>query len=182
MDIKMTPQDAWTSAWIFGVAGIILLIPLAFLFRAPQFQRSAWTLTIASALFWGVLAAVAMIFFWEFYYRYIYPGWGRWLVLLDFLLYAALGIGMWWLASRMPGSPVIWFALLGGLEGIAEHLFGIYALHILEKVPWLQGMPALPVTVFSFFEYILYWTLVAWLAFGLLKIAQAITSATGSAG
>ena len=181
MDFKMTPQDAWTSALIFGAVGIALLIPLAFLFRAPQFQRAAWALTVASALLWGVLAAVAMLFFWEFYYRYIYPGWGRWLAPLDLLLYAAIGLGMWWLASRIPGSLVVWFALLGGLEGVAEHLIGIYTLHILEKVPWLQGMPVLPVTVFSFFEYILYWTLVAWMGFVLLKIAQVITAYAGSA-
>ena len=181
MDFKMTPQDAWTSAGIFGALGIALLIPLAFLFRAPQFQRAAWALTLASALFWGVLAVVATLFFLDIYYRYIYPAWGRWLAPLDFLLYGAIGLGMWWLAARIPGPPVVWFALLGGLEGVAEHLVGIYALHILQKVPWLQGMPALPVTVFSFFEYILYWTLVAWLGFVLLRLAQLITASTASA-
>ena len=182
MDFKMSPQDAWTSAWIFGALGLALLIPLAILFRPPQFQRAAWALTIASALFWGALAVVAIFLFWGFYYRYFYPAWGRWLAPLDFLFYAAVGFGMWWLASRLPGPPVLWFALLGGLEGVAEHIIGIYALHILDKVPWLQGMPALPVTVFSFFEYILYWTLVAWLGFGLLKLSQLITVSAGGAG
>jgi hypothetical protein len=71
MDFKMTPQDAWTSAGIFGAVGIALLIPLVFLFRASQFQRAAWAFTIASALFWGVLAVTATLFFWDFYYRYI---------------------------------------------------------------------------------------------------------------
>lgn len=65
---------------------------------------------------------------------------------------------------------MLWFVVLGGVEGIAEHVFGIYGLCILEKVPWLQGLALLPVLFFSFFEYVLYWTLVAWLALGLNKL------------
>lgn len=46
----------------------------------------------------------------------------------------------------------------------------IYILRILDRVPLLQGLDPLPVLVFSFFEYVLYWALVAWLALGLFKI------------
>jgi hypothetical protein len=62
------------------------------------------------------------------------------------------------------------FLLLGGLEGILEHVFGIYGLHILDKVPWLQGTPPIPVIIFSFSEYIVYWAVVAWMAYGRLAL------------
>jgi hypothetical protein len=68
---------------------------------------------------------------------------------------------------------VVWFVVLGGLEGVAEHIFGIYALHILDKVPWLSGLPPMPLIIFSFFEYIVYWSLTAWLGLVLLKLGQA---------
>ena len=59
---------------------------------------------------------------------------------------------------------------MGGVEGIIEHLIGVYGFHILERVAWLRGLSVLPVAVFSFFEYVLYWTLVAWLVLGLVKV------------
>jgi hypothetical protein len=174
MDIKLTTQDVWMSTLLFSVGGLVLLLPLAFAYRGPAFQRSALALTLASALFWGVCATAAVIFAWDFYYQYIYPAWSRGLAPLDALFYGLLGLGMWWLALRLPGSPVVWFVVLGGLEGVAEHIFGIYILHILDKVPWLGGLPPMPLIIFSFFEYIVYWSLTAWLGLVLLKLGQAL--------
>jgi hypothetical protein len=121
-------------------------------------------------LFWGIVAIIATFGFWDLYYSYFYPSWIRWLVPLDLLLYGAIGLGIWWLALRLPGPAVMWFALLGGVEGILEHVLGIYGLRILERVPWLQGLAPLPILIFSFFEYALYWTLVAWLGLGLTRL------------
>ena len=97
----------------------------------------------------------------------------RWLVPLDLVLYGAIGLGLWWLALRLPGPVVLSFVLLGGLEGVAEHVVGILGLRILDRVPWLHGLAPLPILVFSFFEYVLYWTLVAWLAWGLAQLLPA---------
>jgi hypothetical protein len=175
MDLKLTVQDIWTSTFIFGLAGFLLLIPLIFVFRTPAFQRSAWQTTAASGVFWGVMATIAIAIFWDGYYQYLFPAWARRWAPLDALLYAAIGLGLWWLACHLPTAAVFWFVLLGGLEGVAEHLLGIYGMHILEKVPMLQGAPAVPVIIFSFFEYILYWSIVAWLGFGLLKLSQIVS-------
>jgi hypothetical protein len=174
MDIKLTTQDVWMSTLLFGVAGLVLLLPLAFTYRGTAFQRSALALTLGSALFWGVCATAAVRLAWEFYYQYIYPAWIRTLAPLDALFYGLLGLGMWWLALHLPGSPVVWFVILGGLEGVAEHVFGIYTLHILDKVPWLSGLPPLPLIIFSFFEYIVYWSITAWLGLVLFKLGQAL--------
>ena len=85
---------------------------------------------------------------------------------LNTLLYAAIGMGLWKLTITFENRLVLVFGVLGGLEGVAEHIFAIYGLHVLEKVPWLEGLKPVPVIIFSFFEYIAYWSAAAWLAFG----------------
>jgi hypothetical protein len=170
MDLKLTHQDVWLSTLIFAVFGLITLIPLIIVFRDDLFERSTWTTVGAAAVFWGVAATIAMIRFWDLYYVYIFPVWVRWIVPFDALLYGVIGLLMWWLACRLPGVAVLWFVILGGVEGILEHVLGIYGLHILDKVPWLEGISPFPVVVFSFFEYVFYWSLVAWLAFILARL------------
>ena len=172
MDIKLSTHDIWFSTLIFGAMGVALGLPLVFLFKDADFKSSPVPVSLASALFWGVAAILAIFGFWDLYYKYIFPAYMRWLVPLELLLYGALGLGLWWLSAQLPGRAVVWFLLLGGFEGVLEHVFGIYGLHILDKVSWLQGSPPLPLLVFSFFEYIVYWALVGWLGFGILKIAN----------
>jgi hypothetical protein len=170
MDIELTSREVWFSALLFGGLGLVLLVPLVLLFPDGAARDAAWPVGVASALLWGAVALVALLRFWDLYYGYFYPAWVRPLVPLDVLLYGATGLGLWWLALRLPGPAVLGFALLGGLEGVAEHLLGIYGFHILDRVPWLRGMAPLPVVVFSFFEYVVYWTLVGWLALGLARL------------
>ena len=172
MELKLTTQDIWLSTLVFAGLDLIILLPLVIIFRNEVFARASWTIAASSAAFWGVLATLAILGFWELYYQYIFPEWARWLAPLDALLYGAIGLCLWWLALQLPGAAVLWFVLLGGLEGILEHILGIYALGILEKVPWLHGLPIFPILVFSFFEYIFYWSLVAWLAFGFTKVLR----------
>lgn len=172
MDPRLTTQDVWLSTLIFTGLDVLILLPLVFVFRDEVFARASGTIGASSAVFWGVLATVAIFGFWKLYYQYIFPEWARWLAPLDALLYGAIGLGLWWLALHIPGPTVLWFVILGGIEGILEHVLGIYVLGILEKVPWLQGLPLFPILVFSFFEYIFYWSLVAWLAFGLTKVLR----------
>lgn len=170
MDIQLTSREVWFSALLFGGLGLVLLVPLVLLFPGGAAWDATRPVALASALFWGAVALVALLRFWDLYYGYFYPAWVRPLVPLDLLLYGAIGLGLWWLAVRLPGPAVLGFALLGGLEGVAEHLLGIYGFHILDRVPWLRGVAPLPVVVFSFFEYVVYWTLVGWLALGLARL------------
>jgi len=174
MDLELTSNDIWFSTLVFAILDLIVLVPLVFLYTGDDFLASRNALVISTALFWGVLATLAIFGFWELYYQYIFPAWMRWLAPFDAIIYALFGFGLWWLATHLPGSYVLWFVILGGIEGIAEHLLGIYGLRVLEKVPWLQGITSFPVIVFSFFEYIFYWSIVAWLAFIGLKIAGLI--------
>lgn len=170
MEIKLSTQDIWLSTLLFFSLDVLVLVPMLFVMLKIDIGRPIWTIGGCSAIFWGVFATIAIFGFWGLYYQYIFPEWVRWLAPLDSLLYGFIGIGLWWLALHLPGQTVLWFVVLGGVEGILEHILGIYAVGILEKVPWLQGIPPTPVLVFSFFEYIFYWSLVAWLAFGLTKV------------
>ena len=170
MDIHLTSRHVWQSTLICGGLGIALLVPLVVIFRADAAFATPWPATCISALFWGTVAMIVVPRFWTLYYQYLYPTWMRSLTPLDLLLYGAIGLGMWALATRLPGPAVLNFVLLGGVEGIIEHVIGIYGLRILERVPWLQGLTAAPILIFSFFEYILYWALVAWLALGLVHL------------
>jgi hypothetical protein len=76
---------------------------------------------------------------------------------LELLLYPALGLAMWWLAARLPGNPALTFCLLGGLEALPEHLWGIYRLGMLEQVPFLREASPISVLAFAVPEYVLYW-------------------------
>jgi hypothetical protein len=170
MDLRLNSRQVWFSALIFGALAPLLAVPLVLVLPASALRGAALPVAVASALFWGTVAVVAVYRFWELYYQYLYPAWMRWLAPLDVLLYGAIGLAIWWLAVRLPGPAVLWFVLLGGIEGIAEHVLGIYGLRILEKVPWLNGVKPAPVLAFSFVEYMVYWALVGWLAFGLNRL------------
>lgn len=175
MELRLTNQEVWLSTLLFFGLDLIALLPLLLITRRIPLETMSRPIGIASAIFWGVLASFAIFGFWEIYYQYLYPAWVRWLTPLDVLLYGAIGLVMWWLATRFQYFPLLWFVLFGGVEGILEHLLGVYGFHILEKVPWLEGVTTFPVIVFSFFEYIFYWTLVAWLGYALFKIGGIFT-------
>jgi hypothetical protein len=162
MDQRLTNQEVWIATLVFIGMDVLSLPPLPFMLRkisAPDLLQPIFF------LFWG----------WDLYYRFFYPKWIRWFAPLDIPLYGAIGVGMWWLASRLPGPIILWFVLLGGMEGIVEHILGIYGFRILRKVPWLKDVSPAPALVFSFFEYVFYWTLVAWLAFGFSKLLERLS-------
>lgn len=164
---KITPQDVQLSTLLFFVLGLVALIPLVFVVEDAVFDRAYIQIGLASALFWFLLASLVLIFFWDMYYCYLFPTWVRWLMTLDLFLYGVLGLAMWWLATQLPGPSILIFVVLGGIEGVLEHIFGISFLGILEKVPWLEGLNSIHVVIFSFFEYVFYWAIVGWITFGL---------------
>jgi hypothetical protein len=135
-----------------------------------RFRQLKWSLAGAAAIFWGVLAAALIWGYWDIYYRYFYPEWVGSLAPVSGVNYAVFGLLLWWIASRLPGHPTINFCLLGGLESVPEHLWGIYGARILERVPVFQGERALSILAFAFFEYILYWSIVLSLAVLLRRV------------
>ncbi|OGO16338.1 MAG: hypothetical protein A2Z14_03440 [Chloroflexi bacterium RBG_16_48_8] len=170
MQQRLTNQEVWIATLLFVVMDILILSPLPFVLRKTSALDLLQPIGSASALFWGMLVILFLFCGWDMYYRFFYPTWIHWLAPLDIPLYGAIGLGLWWLASHLPGASIFWFVLFGGVEGIVEHILGIYGFRILDKVPWLKDVKALPALVFSFFEYGFYWTLVVWLAIGLRNL------------
>ena len=62
--------------------------------------------------------------------------------------------------------------MLGGLEALPEHLWGVYRLGMLEKVPFLREASPLAVLTFSVPEYVLYWGSVLAMALPVERIGQ----------
>ena len=176
MEQRLTNQEVGVATLLFVAMDILTLSPLLFVLRKISTLDLFQPIGLASALFWGVLVVVFLFRGWDMYYGFFYPTWFRWLAPLDIPLYSAIGLGIWWLASRLPGASILWFAFIAGVEGIMEHILGIYGFRILDKVPWLKDVKAVPALVFSFFEYVFYWTLVMWLAVGFLHLFERINS------
>lgn len=150
----------WAIAISLATTGL-----LVWRLKAAGFRALSWqALGIAAGVFWGALAWLLIAFSWDFYYQFFAPAWYRWGAPLEAVfLYAALGLFLRWAAGKLPGNPVLWFCLLGGLESIPEHAIGIFRFGILE-IPALQGSSPGSIFLFAFFEYTVYWGIVLGLA------------------
>jgi hypothetical protein len=165
LDIQLTEQDVSLSTIVFTILACLLLTALLFLFPDERFGNAALPVALGSAVFWWMMSMVFMGRFWEIYYRYIYPDWMRSISPLNTLLYTAIGLGLWKIAASFEKHSLLIFIVLGGLEGVAEHIFAIYGLRVLDKVPWLEGLKPFPVLLFSFVEYTAYWAAAGWLVY-----------------
>jgi len=145
---------------ILAVVDLGLILFLARRVRSLSFRRLTWEVVVASALFWSIFATLLLWYFWELYYRHFYPGWARWVAPMAGLTYAFVGFCLWYVSQRLPGNPAVNFCLLGGLESVPEHLWGIYGLGIMDRVPGLGDFSPASILVFAVFEYILYWGIV----------------------
>lgn len=156
-------------------AALVIVGLLIWRLKPSGFRSLPWqTIGIASALFWGLLAALLISYAWSFYYSLFAPAWYRFAAPLGaIVIYAALGITFKWAALHLPGNPVIWFCLLGGLESIPEHAIAIYRYDIL-KIPLLQNSSAAAIFIFAFFEYIVYWGMALALAVGLDRLLHVL--------
>ena len=133
-------------------------------------RRLRWPIMLAAAVFWLSYGLLLFALAWESYYAKFLPDAAdRSLArsLLELLIYPPLGLLLRWLAQRLPGNPAVSFCLLGGLQSVPEHLWGIYRLGMLDQVPFLQQASPAPVLAFAVPEYVLYWGSVLSLALSL---------------
>ncbi len=142
---------------------LVLVVYLNRRISPAIFKRLAKPAFIASLVFWAVLWTCVLWLAWDWFYGFIFPAWLRMAAPTLGLVYAAFGLALWGLASRSR-FPVIAFGLLGGLEGILSHTWAIFGLDLLHKVPLMGTSTAIPVLVFAFFEKILYWSAILWIA------------------
>ena len=144
-----------------------LILFLARRIQAPFFRRLRWPIVLATGVFWISYGLVLFALTWEsFYAKFLPDPSNRSLArsMIELLPYPIIALVLWWLAERLPGNPTVNFCLLGGVQSVPEHLWGIYRLGMLDKVPFLQEASAASVLVFAVFEYILYWGSILWIA------------------
>lgn len=169
--IVISSADFWMSSLIWEVLDLGLLALLLKVFKSPSFREALKSIAIVSMVLWSCFATALYWGFWGLFYGQILPVWTRWVAPLSGLFpYLPLALLFYLLSSKLPGNPILWFCFFGGLEGVAEHLLGIYGLRILEKVALLKGIDPLSIIVFPFSEYTLYWGLLLLMAWGLMKV------------
>lgn len=157
----------------FGVAGALLYLPLFWLFPARAFRVHRRAVVMGASLLWLGFAAALVNLAWGYYYRFFYPAWMKWgTALIALALYSVYAFACHWLSCQMPGHPMLWFCLFTGLLATNEHFIAWNFAHLPERVPMLEGMDLLPIMLFAFFEYQVYWATALWLAWMLLKLSD----------
>ncbi len=158
---NISSEQFWINSVITAIIDVIFLAILIWRIKPAQFLELKWTLVVTAALLWSVYASFLVLVFWNTYYQYFYPSWfhsGGIFVFVP-VVFGILALAFYWLAIHLPGNPIVTFCLLGGTEGLLEHLWGIYNFKILE-IPFLQGTSPISILAFSFPEYVLYWCIV----------------------
>jgi len=160
--VQVTSELFWAATLVAALVDVGLVVPLAWHIKPNRFRQLKWPLALAATLVFGLLWTWAMWgAAWELAMRYLFPTWARGAVPPTYgLLYGAVGLGIWWLALRLAGNPVLSFLLLGGLSSLPGHLWAFYGRGMLEKVPMLRGVSVAAMLVFGIFEFIIYWSLI----------------------
>jgi hypothetical protein len=158
---KVLAEQLWMDAVIVTLVDAAFIAFLTWRVKPSQFRQLKWMLAGTAAVFWTIFGIVLVSIFWNTYYQYFYPGWFRSGGILLFvpIIFGVNALAFHWLAVRAPGNPILNFCLLGGLESLLEHLWGIYGLKILE-IPLLKQTSPASILAFAFPEYIFYWCLV----------------------
>jgi hypothetical protein len=168
-DLKIASETFWLCALVTALIDVGLVLFLVRHIQPDRFRHLHAAIVLAAAVFWASYGLLLFALAWESYYAKFLPDPSdRSLArsLVELLIYPPLGLLLWWLALRLPGNPTVNFCLLGGLQAVPEHLWGIYGLGMLDQVPFLQQASPASVLAFAVPEYVLYWGSV--LSFALL--------------
>jgi hypothetical protein len=164
-NFQATSQLYWISVLVTALMDIAFVALLAWRIKPARFRRLQWPLVIISTLFWTVLWYAVMLnaFVWETSFRYVFQSWQRWAWPPVYgLISGGVTWLFWWLSLRLPGNPVLYFLLLGGLESFGDHYFAIRKG--VMKTPLLQEVSIASAVTFGFFEFIFYWSVILGLA------------------
>lgn len=159
-DIKIASEIFWLCALATAIIDVGLVLFLARRIQMDRFRQLHWAVVLAAAVFWVSYGLLLFALAWESYYAKFLPDPAdRSLArsIAELLIYPPIGLFLWWLALRLPGNPTVNFCLLGGLQSVPEHLWGIYGLGMLDRVPFLQEANPVSVLAFALPEYVLYW-------------------------
>ena len=159
-EYQITTSMLYQGALLFALLDALIIPLLVWRVRKNRFRQVRWALVAIAGIFWLGIWRWATINFWETVYQYVFPDWARSLLPWFFgLLMAGIGLILWGSAQRFKFHPVIGYCLLGGLWGIATHIWAVYR-GVVEKPPMLQGASPVAAVVIAFFEYIFYWCII----------------------
>ena len=160
-DVHVTTPLIWTCAGILFVLDVILTLLARRLVKREGFQQIRWLLVIAGGVFYLLVWTSVLLWGWDWFYAYIFPGWGRYLLPPLFGVgYALLPLGIGWLCLKLPGNPAVTWCALGGVEGLLSHINAIYGLGAVSKPPIMQGTDPFAVLIFAVFEKAFYWSII----------------------
>jgi hypothetical protein len=162
------PLDARLTTPIVLICTIILVLLDAILIfmawrtiRGEQFEHMRWLLAIAGGIFFLLVWTSVMLWAWDWFYSFIFPAWGRYLLPPIFWIgYTLIALVMVWLSLKLPGKPAVTWCILGGVEGLLSHLYAIFGLGAASKPPIMQGTDPFAVLIFAVFEKAFYWSLI----------------------
>ncbi len=163
-DIKITTEMLYEGALVFALMDAIYIPLLAWRVNPEAFRKLKGSLIVAAALVWFGIWAWAIGNFWETVYSYMFPAWiGKWTPALAFVVAGPIALGLWTIALRLRGNPILTYCLLGGALGSLTHLWAVYR-GIVTKPPMLQGASPLAAVIIAFFEFMFYWCTILVLA------------------
>lgn len=160
-----TSQLYWIAALVTALMDIGLVALLVWRVKPTRFRQLKWPLVIVSTIFWIALWYVVMwdAFIWETSFRHVFQPWQRWAWPPVYgLISGGVAWLFWWLALRLPGNPVLYFLLLGGLGSFVDHYFAIR--NGVLQTPLLQGVSVTSAVTFGFFEFVFYWCVISGIA------------------
>jgi hypothetical protein len=157
----LTNPIIWTCTAILAIVDAGLMLFALRLVSREQFHHMRWLLVVAGGVFFlGVWTSV-LLWAWDWFYSYLFPPWGRYLLPPIFSAgYTLVALAMVWLSLRLPFRPAVSWVILGGVEGLLSHLYAIYILGAASKPPIMQGTNQFSVLIFAVFEKAFYWGLI----------------------
>jgi hypothetical protein len=160
-DTHVTTHLIWTCTSILVLLDIVLVLLVRRIIQRDLFGHIRWPLAIASGVFFLLVWTSAMLWGWDWFYSYIFPGWGRYLLPPIFgIVYTLIALGMVWLSLKLPGSPSVTWCVLGGVVGLLGHTYAIYGLGAASIPPIMHGVNQFSLLVFAIFELAFYWSII----------------------
>jgi hypothetical protein len=160
-NVHATSQLYWLSTLVAAVIDIGLVALLTWRSKPERFRKMQWPLVIVSMIFWTALWYVVMedAFVWETSFRYVFQPWQRWIWPPVFgLISGGIAWLFWRLTLRLPGNPVLYFLLFGGLLSFVDHSVAIRKG--VMGTPLLKDVSIASALTFGFFEFIFYWSII----------------------
>ena len=160
-DVHVTTPIIWTCTSILIVLDVLLAMLAWRTIRRERFEGMGRLLSLASGVFFLLVWIFVLSWGWDWFYIYVFPAWGRYALPGIFGVgYALLVYGMFWLSTKLPGSPAITWCALGGMEGLLSHLYAIFGLGAASRPPIMQGTDPYAVLIFAIFEKAFYWSVI----------------------